>query len=313
MVFIETALLVIGLALLVKGADALIDASSKIARSFGISELIIGLTIVAFGTSFPELTVSSLAVAEGHAGISIGTILGSNILNICFIIAIIGFHTRYTFNDKKLLERDVVWLLVSAILFAATTLIGSVTRLLGLAFIALYAYYSFSIYRDFKKEEKTVSVKYLGTTWHDYAKLAISITVLYFGAKITVDNAILLSIMAGIPDWAIAATVIAIGTGLPEIVVSLVAIRRKQFSLSIGNIIGSNIFNILVVIGSVALIQPIPIALGTFAYDFLFLLITTVFVTVIVMRTWFHKTEALVAAVIYSLYILTLIARSLAV
>ncbi len=293
-------LLFIGLYLLVKGSDYLVESSSDIARHFGISELVIGLTLVSLGTSMPEFGVSIVASFCGHADVSLGNIVGSNIYNILVITGLIGFITRYHFKSSEILNRDIFWMLITSIWLTLTALDGYIGADVGVLFISSYLVYLIFLYNQ-NKEKKVV--KEAAVTLKTYFLFLFSIILIYFGAKLTVENAILLADAFGFTKWAISASLIGAGTGFPETVTSLVALRKRKLKISLGNIIGSNVFNILVVVGFSSLASPLVFNFNEVVLSFVFMLVASVLLAFWAIKGSFHKKEALVAFCLYLLYL----------
>lgn len=297
---ISAFLLILGLLLLIKGADFLIEASVKIAQHFGISELIIGITLVAIGTSLPELAISSFASLEGHAEISISNIVGSCIFNIFVIVGLIGISIRYRMKEKKILDRDAIWCMLAALWLTLMCYSGEITQAHGLVLLLAYFAYMSYIYLDIKAG-KGIKVKVLERKHIIY--LIVSIFALYAGGRLTVDHAANIASIMGISEWVIGATIISLGTSLPEAATSLMAIKRKKYELSLGNIIGSNVSNVFIVVGIAAMLNPLVIDFTKFALSFMFLILSSVFITVVLIRGTFHRKTAMIALTLYALFI----------
>ncbi len=265
MVFVVYLLFVLGIVFLAKGADWIVDSSSSIAKRFRISGLIIGLTVVAFGTSLPELIVNLIAAFSGNAEIAFGNVIGSNIANVLLVLGVIACMGTIK------LKKEVIWhqipfvLLASFVLFILTgNLFGTkefLTRDDGLILLGMFAIFIFYIFSMAKKNDTRFDV----TSVIDESNLIIGLKLcfgiigVYFGGKWVVGGAVAIASILGFSEFLIATSVIAIGTSLPELVVSVLAIRRGNTNLAVGNIIGSNVFNICWVLGIVPLIDPLKI------------------------------------------------------
>lgn len=260
-------MLVIGLVLLVAGGEGFVRGAVAIARKFGMSPLLIGLTLVGFGTSLPELVTSVQAALNGSPGIAVGNVVGSNIANILLILGITTLIYPVVV-DKAILRRDGSVLVVSALAGTAIVLIGNLNRLAGLVLVALLiAYVVFSYFADRASQTSAstgVKAEVEATGGHQ----AIWISVLFvigglaltiFGARLLVNAAVEIATALGVSETIIGLTVVAVGTSLPELVTSVIAAVRRHTDLALGNIIGSNIFNIFFILGTTALIQPIPV------------------------------------------------------
>ncbi|MBR4998926.1 MAG: calcium/sodium antiporter [Clostridia bacterium] len=274
---IQILLLVLGFALLVKGADWFVDGSSGIAAKFGIPQLVIGLTIVAMGTSAPEAAVSITAAFAGNAEITIGNIVGSNVLNILLILGITALVYPVSVQKSTQIIDIPVVLLATALLFVLG-FDGNISRIDGVIMLFVFALYLFYLFWDAKRPkqieinpEKTVSeeneqqIKDLPLT------KAILITVLGLilivaGSKFVVDSATLIATELGLSQRFIGLTIVALGTSLPELFTSVTAALKKNSDIAVGNIVGSNIFNILFIVGLSGLIIPVPFA-SAFRFD----------------------------------------------
>jgi cation:H+ antiporter len=282
---IEIILFVIGLFILIKGADFLVDGSSSLAKRFNIPSIIIGLTIVAFGTSFPELVVNILASLSGNSEMSFGNIVGSNIANILLILGATLLITKIKVKSPTVWKEIPFSLLAGVILliFSSTFFLDGIhfdyiyrfEGLILLIFFALFLYYVFksTIRSKSFKEESDIEIKEL-TTKKIVLYILIGVIGLYIGGTLTVDGAIFIARFFGLSEYLISLTVIAIGTSLPELITSINAARKKDVDLAVGNVVGSNIFNIFWVIGISAIINPIKIPLFGVS-DLIVLLSTT--------------------------------------
>ena len=267
---LEYILFVIGIVALVKGAGFLVEGSNGIAKKIKIPSLIIGLTIVAFGTSMPELVVSIIAALENSTQIAFGNIIGSNIANILLVLGI----TAIIYPIK--VERSTIWkeipfaLLAVVVLFIVSNYllidkinITSLTRVSGLIMLAFFAIFIVYTIGLAKRSKKQISDNKLGIKHMSNSKITLMILLgligLYFGGKWTVEGAIFVAQQLGLSEFLISATIIAIGTSLPELATGITAARKKDTGLAVGNVVGSNIFNIFWILGVTAIIAPIAI------------------------------------------------------
>lgn len=264
-VILQLFILIFGFLLLVKGADFFVDGSSKIAKKFGISELIIGLTIVAMGTSAPETTVSIAAALKGTADISIGNVVGSNILNILIILGI-SATIRTIKVGKTTIKYEIPFMIAISALLLLLGLDGTIDFkdgiILWLLFIAYLTYLIIMAKKDKQKEEKKSKV----ILWQVILAALGGLALIIVGSDISVDAASKIARYAGLSERFIGLTIVALGTSLPELVTSVTAAFKGNNDIAIGNIVGSNIFNILFVIGTSSLILPITFA-STFKID----------------------------------------------
>lgn len=266
-VIIQIALLAIGFVLLVKGADWFVEGASKVAEKFGIPQLVIGLTIVAIGTSLPEAAVSISAALKGSAEITIGNIVGSNILNVLLILGVTS-AIRPVAVQKSTVRYEIPFMIgVSALLLGIGYTDNTVGRLDGVIFWALMIGYLLYLLGMAKKgnglpeempDDKPMPV------WKMLVLIVAGGVMIVLGSDVAVDAATELARIFGMSERLIGLTIVAFGTSLPELVTSVTAALKGKADIAVGNIVGSNIFNILFVVGTSALITPV-----TYAADFL--------------------------------------------
>lgn len=256
----------IGLLLLLKGADMLVDGASSIAKRLRVPGIVIGLTIVAFGTSMPELMVSILAAARGSTEIAIGNVIGSNIANILLILGVSAVihpvaakrNTVLKEIPFSLLAALVVGVLANDVLLdqAASSVIGRADGLILIAFFIIFLYYIFGIIETEAPEaDPDIPVFSHGRS---VALVALGLAGLVVGGRWLVDGAVLIAQSFGVSESLIGLTVVAVGTSLPEFATSAVAAYKRRSDIAIGNVVGSNIFNIFWVLGISATIRPLP-------------------------------------------------------
>ncbi len=261
-------LLIIGFALLIKGADFLVDGSSSIAKRFGISDLVIGLTVVAFGTSAPELVVNIVSAMQGNPDIAIGNILGSNIANILLILGITAIITPLAVKRSttwkevpfSLLAILMLGVLVNDVLLNSETY-SFLTRgdgLVLIGFFIIFLYYIFSSAKNGVDEEIGDDAIAQRKVSSSIFLIVIGLVGLVWGGKWVVDSAVTLATYWGLSDAVIGLTVVAIGTSLPELATSITAAIKGKADIAIGNVVGSNIFNIFWILGVTSLIAPLP-------------------------------------------------------
>lgn len=259
-------LFVVGFFILIKGADLLVDGSSSIARKLNISNIVIGLTIVAFGTSAPEFIVNIFASIKGNTEIAIGNILGSNIANILLILGIAAII--YPISAKKnTVLKEIPFSLLAALIVAVTandiiidgnssSVITRIDGLVFLGFFIIFLYYTFSITKS-DSDINESPVKELSTT-KAVAFVLIGLFGLVFGGKWIVEGAVTIAESFNISQSIVGLTVVAVGTSLPELATSAVAAYKKQSDIAIGNVVGSNIFNVFWILGASSIIKPLP-------------------------------------------------------
>ena len=260
--------LLVGLGLIVLGADWLVEGASSIARRAGVSEFVIGLTIVGFGTSCPELVVSLTGALEGNADIAVGNVVGSNIFNVLFILGLTALLCPVTMTEGNR-KKDIPVALLVTVLFLAVGLnrtfwgIGpadSLSRWEGALFLAIFAAYIAHSFVTGKPTEEDAAETGSRKLWLAVLMVLAGLAGLVFGGNLFVDSATDLARTLGVSDKFIAVTILAGGTSLPELATSLVAALKGRNELALGNILGSNVFNILLILGSSALITPLSLA-----------------------------------------------------
>ena len=257
-ILIQVLLLAVGFAMLVKGADWFVDGAAGIAVKFGIPQLVVGLTIVAMGTSAPEAAVSITGAMNGAADIAVGNILGSNILNILIILGLTGLITNVAVQKSTLMV-EMPFMLVITVVFAIFGLnngtVGLVEGIVLWALFIAYLAYLFVLTKkgNLQEEEKAED----RPVWQLILLGVVGAAIVIWGAEITVDAATKIAKSLGMSERFIGLTIVALGTSLPELVTSVAAARKGNCDIAIGNIVGSNIFNILFVIGTSSLIIPV--------------------------------------------------------
>ena len=254
MIGYDIGLLILGLVFLIFGGDLLVRSAVSFAEKFGVSSFLIGVTVVSFGTSIPELMVSIQAAMDQAADIAIGNVLGSNIANIALVlgVSVVIRPLSITTNTYKL-----SWwvMLISSLLFILFLLDNVITKMEGLLLIAgLFCFIFFSIKRNIPNEESIISKINIQTGILFFVLGAIG---LYFGSELFVESAISIASFFNVPKFVIGITVVALGTSLPELVTSIVALMKGQNNISLGNLVGSNIFNVFAVLGITSLFQEL--------------------------------------------------------
>ena len=256
-IIMQMLLLALGFVLLVKGADWFVDGASGIAVKLRIPQLVIGLTIVAMGTSAPEAAVSISAALKGSADITIGNIVGSNILNIFIILGLASAIVPIAVA-KSTIRVDIPFMLLISGVLLALGWDGTVTLTDGLILLVLFAgYLGYMLYVAKKGGEEGNEIKDL-KLWQALLYTVLGLVLIVWGADVAVDAATALARIFGLSERFIGLTVVALGTSLPELFTSVTAARKGNADIAIGNIVGSNIFNILFVVGLSAMIVPVP-------------------------------------------------------
>lgn len=310
--FISIGLLVFGIAILIFGAEFLVRGASSIARKFGISPIVIGLTIVAFGTSAPELVVNLFSAFQGTTDLAISNVIGSNLANILLILGVGSLVTTLEVKRGttfKEIPFAVLAIFLVAILGNDAILDGSGTNVLGrgdgiafLSFFGVFMYYTYGLSKVSGEESKVETF----SPYLSWLMFVGGIIGLIFGGKLIVDNAIILASLAGMSQALIGLTIVAIGTSLPELATTIVAVRKGHTDLAIGNAIGSNIFNVFWILGLTATVRPLPFDV-TANTDVLFTFFATSLLFVFMFIGKRHRLERWQGVLFIMLYIAYLV------
>ena len=313
-------LFVLGFVFLIKGADLLVAGASAIGRKYHISEMVIGLTIVSFGTSLPELLVTTVSSLNGQAELGLGNILGSNIANVLIILGIAALirplsiprDTYFIEIPFSIMAALLLGFLANAnIFYSGANTIGRQEGGIMLYFFAMFMVYVVVIAKNKKPETAEAVPLIVQPMAKSILLIAIGIAGLYFGGGWVVDGATELARLFGISESVIGLTIVAIGTSLPELVTSAVAAYKNNTDMAVGNAIGSNIFNILWIIGFTSVLTPIPFSDHS-NQDILMVLISTsalIMAVLIGKRPAISRWEGFIFLMIYCIYLYTLIQR----
>ncbi|OLS41146.1 calcium/sodium antiporter [Bacillus sp. MRMR6] len=312
-------LLLVGFALLIKGADYFVEGASNIARTLRVSPLLIGLTIVAFGTSAPEGTVSILAALEGSADVAVGNVIGSNILNITFTVGVTAFLSPLMVESstiRKEIPFTMLGSIVLLVLISDVALNGSnenlLTRSDGLVFLAIFSifiYYIFEVARN-NRTETVDDEPAPKTGWGKNTLLTLGgLAAIIFGGQLVVTNAVKIAFSFGMSETLVGLTIVAIGTSLPELVTSITAAMKKQSEIALGNIVGSNIFNIFFVLGTSAVISPLPVDPNIFTDMLILIGVTGALFIFSRSQLRISRGEGIILAIGYIIYLVFIIMR----
>lgn len=316
-----------GFFLLVKSADVLIDGAAGLARRYRVPKIIIGLTLVAFGTSAPEMAVSILASVEKNPGIAVGNIIGSNIANIALIIGIMAFLKAVPLRQSSVTRGIPLNILAGLVMLIlgfdvffqnGSTTVNRFALGDGLVLLLMFAVFLYYVYADMKvaevleeqieKKEKKYGRGQLATL---IAMMVGGLAGLLVGGKLVVDNSVALAILLGISQSVIGITIVALGTALPELVTSIVALKKSENDLAIGNIIGSNAFNIFLVLGLASVINPIAMETRLLTDTMIMIAITLLFLVLTFKRKQLTKIHGIVFLACYLLYMVFLAVREI--
>lgn len=309
-------ILILGFVLLIKGADIFVDGASALSKKLGIPSVIIGLTVVAFGTSLPEAAVSITASISGSSGISIGNVIGSNLFNLLVVTGVSAIFSPVSI-DKAIIKKDFPYSIVVtfALLFLGYNMFehptGDMTLshtdgIILLLFFAVFMYYTInsakiSVSDDSQSDKNTLPF------WKQFLFIVAGLGAICLGGNFVVNSACDIARIFGLSENFIGLTIAAVGTSLPELVTSIVASKKGENDIAMGNIIGSNIFNILFVTGIASLIKPIYVDIASM-YDIIILLISSIIIYLFSLRkreiSCYPGTTMVIAYIVYIIYII---------
>lgn len=313
-----TLLVFVGLFGLIVGGELLVRGAVSSAKSFGISPMVIGITLVGFGTSSPELVTSLQAALSGSSGIAVGNVVGSNIGNVLLILGIAALIAPIAV-DPKAFRRDGTVVVLATLLCLGAVLWGEVGRLIGAALVlALAAYLGFTLWTEKHSGGTPAAAVYESeaeTVLGPETPLAVSLilalaglVITIIGARFLVSGAVTIAQAAGLSEAVIGLTIVAIGTSMPELVTSIIAVRKGEGSVALGNVLGSNIFNILGILGITVLVQPMQIPNEIIRLDIWVLCATTVLLVVFARSGWtISRREGGLFVLAYATYLAVLL------
>lgn len=261
---LQVGLLIIGFILLIKGADVFVEGASKLASKFHIPQIVIGLTIVAFGTSAPEAAISITSAFSGNVDLSVGNIIGSNIMNVLLILGITGCIASLKVKKNTYRYEIPFVMLITLVLLILGKIGGSISIIDGVILWILFLLFLYYLFRLIKKGEEVSldeveELEENDTGFKLIVMIVIGMAAIVIGSNITINAATAIATKMGISERLIGLTIVAFGTSLPELITSITAAWKGKNDISVGNIIGSNIFNILFVLGTTALVSPVPV------------------------------------------------------
>lgn len=299
-------LLIIGFILLIKGADLFVDSASGIAKRFGIPSLIIGMTIVAMGTSAPELSVSVTSAMKGLNDMSIANVVGSNIFNTLMILGVSSFFNKLKINSYK----DVIAMMMSSVMLSVCCINNKLGVMNGIALLIMFATFMLSQIKDVKND-KTQEVE--DEVHHRPMSLTVALGIIGMcaiigGGNLVVNSASAIALTFGMSENLVGLTIVALGTSLPEFITSVIATRKGEIDIAVGNVVGSNIFNILMVLGIAGVINPMTVSFVAIC-DIAVLVIVSALVLFITKKKEINKYNGLMLIAIYVCYLCYTIIR----
>lgn len=314
-------LLIIGFVLLIKGADYFVEGASNIAVKLKVSPLLVGLTIVAFGTSSPEATISILAALEENAGMVLGNIVGSNIANIALVLGVTAMIAPLTVKSETI-RKEIPFALLGAvvlfILMADVALQGAVENIITrgdafiiLLFFVIFLYYVFEMAMKNRSEASADVDADIGSSWTKNIVITIAgLAAIIFGGELVVDSATEIALALGMSDTLVGLTIVAIGTSLPELITSVTAAVKKQGDMAIGNVVGSSIFNIFFVVGLTGTVAPLAVDSKIFTDTIIMILLTVLLLIFSRTRYSIGRMEGVILVLSYAAYMVYIIIRN---
>lgn len=302
--------LLLGFVLLIKGADWFVDGSSSVAKILRVPSIIIGLTVVAFGTSAPELAVSVAAALTGNNDISIGNVIGSNLFNMLVVTGACTLAMPMII-DKKIIKNDFPFsIIVSAVLFVMIVFDKKISRPDGIILLMIFGWFIFKTVRDaLSTRVEATEAAYKISPVKSVLAIIIGLTGVVIGGDVVVDSASRIASDFGLSQTLIGLTIVAMGTSLPEFVTSVIASRKGENGLALGNVIGSNIFNILLVLGASSVLKPMAIS-ALSVFDLMVLLISSILVIAFAKIDYkLSAKEGVVMLLFYGIYMVYIILR----
>jgi len=304
---VDFVIFVIAMGVLIWGADMMIEQSERVALKFNISEFIIGATLIALGTSLPEMAASVVASLNGKSDIAIANVIGSNTLNITLVLATVFLLAKQINPNRDFFAKDSIWALVPILIFILIVLDGVIDRFDAILLLLLMGAYLMFLFQDAKnipKEEIEALVEVSDFKWAKTIPMLMIGTVLVIvGAHFTVESASSIATSFGISEWIIGIVMISLGTSLPELVVSISASLKGKVDMAIGNIIGSNMANTTVVLGVAALTKPMAFDASAYLFDITAMVVATLLLVFITANKLYSKSAGLSLMIVLGLFL----------
>ena len=306
-IILQIVLLVVGFVLLIKGADIFVDGASNVAYNLKIPAVIVGLTIVAFGTSAPEAAMSITYAQAGNAASSLTNVIGSNIFNILVVVGFSALLGKLTV-EKILIKRDFPFLVISTIgLCLIAILVGQLSRLCGIIFLIIIIAYVYVLVQEARKDREAMSedIEVRLSIPKSFIYIILGIAGIIIGAKLVEINASAIGLRAGLSAALVGLTIVAVGTSLPELVTSVTALKKGENGIVIGNVLGSSIFNILFILGLAGALSPAPLKIeAPIVLDIIIMTIITIIGALFAYtQNEVDKKEGIVLIILYIAYI----------
>ncbi len=312
-ILLNILLLLVGFVLLVKGADVFVDGAVGISRKLKIPAVVVGLTIVAFGTSAPEASVSIVAAINGSNGIAVGNVLGSNMFNLLVVTGLSAIFMALPVS-KDILRRDYPFmLLITAVMLGMFLFVtpNDLSRADGVILLILFAVFiAYTVIGALRSRSQTAEEGEIPKLWKSLLFSALGIAAIILGGDLVVDNASAVAIAWGMDEILVGLTIVACGTSLPELVTSVVASRKGENDIAVGNVVGSNIFNILLVLGASASIRPIKVGGEVIIDTVILIAVSVIFAIPMYKNKRLGKCAGTVMVLTYAVYLAYIIMRN---
>ena len=302
----DFVIFIIAMGVLIWGADLLIEQSERIALQFGIPEFIIGATLIALGTSLPEMAASIAASYNGQAEIAVANVIGSNVLNITLVLATVFLIAKNINPDRDFFAKDSTWALVPVLIFILMIIDGVISRFDALLLLLLMGAYLMFLLNDAKNMPKEDISNLIDDnfSWIKTSPYLIAgLLLVIVGAHFTVESASTIAKSFGVSEWVIGIVMVSLGTSLPELTVSVSAAMKGKVDMAIGNIIGSNMANTTVVLGVAALVNPLNINATSYLFDIATMLVATLLLVFITANKLYNKSAGISLIIILGLFL----------
>ena len=297
---------IVAMGVLIWGADMLIEQSERIALKFHIPEFIIGATLIALGTSLPEMAASVAAAYNGQSELAVANIIGSNVLNITLVLATVFLIAKNINPDRDFFAKDSTWALVPVLLFILMIMDGIISRFDAILLLLLMGSYLMFLLQDANNmpEEELITLDETEFSWGKVTPmLGLGLVLVIVGAHFSVESASSIAKSFGISEWIIGIVMVSLGTSLPELTVSISAALKGKVDMAIGNIIGSNMANTTVVLGAAALVKPLSIDASAYIFDLATMLVATLILVFITANKLYNKSAGISLIIILGLFL----------
>ncbi len=300
----EYIIFLVSMAALIKGADYVIDESERIALHYNISHFVIGATIVALGTSLPEMAASVIASADGKSDLAVSNVIGSTIFNIALVLGIVFIMANKLSPKRDMFAKDSSWALFPILVFLVVGFDGEISRYEGFIYLLMMGAYLMFLTKNADVLAGEIDEELIEETF-DWKRtgmwLGFGFVLVIVGANYTVESASMIARSFGVSEWIIGLFLIALGTSMPELVVSIQAVRKNNADMILGNIIGSNVANFTVVLGAAAMVNPLSVDFTANAFDVMTALILTVMMVFITANKLYNRSSGIVLILMLAL------------